>query len=338
MLNRHLAILLHRAAQVGEPFLLQGPRGAGKTALLRKELPEHAYADLSDMGAREGARSDPAAFLARFRGPAIVDEFWRAPELVAHLADHVPALPLVFVTSVRVNVPLPALELHPPTRAEREGRPPMPIEVLGRFVPAGRAPVEASPGFGGGKEFLYRDLPLLVQVEDRDRLERFVDLLTQRSGQLLHQQDLAREIGVSHRTVVRWLAALDACFLTLRLEPYHADFGRRLVMRPKLHVLGGANFETAVVTEIYRNARHTGAEVTFSYWRDSNGLEAPFILEHDGGTVPVGIAAAPSPAEESRLQRWMDLAGLPQGALIGREVPRLERRSTRVLRYGIGQL
>jgi ABC-type transport system involved in cytochrome c biogenesis ATPase subunit len=71
-LDRHLAIPLLRAAQDGEPILVQGPRGSGKTTLLRREFSGHIYVTLEDAADRSRARRDPAAFLARLRGPAVM--------------------------------------------------------------------------------------------------------------------------------------------------------------------------------------------------------------------------------------------------------------------------
>lgn len=343
-LTRHLAVPLRRAVQDGAPALVQGPRRSGKTTLLRHEFPDHLYIDLNEAADRAAARRNPEAFLVRLRRPAIIDEVQRAPELVRYLTAAPPALPIVFASCLRLSVSIETLELHPPTRAERRRRPAMPLELLGRFVPAAPKAEHAAmecPPWPRTREFLHRDVPLLISVEDVDRLEHLIALLERRSGELLHQQALARELGVAHRTVVRWLSVLDACFLTLRLEPYDAAFGRRLVRRPKLHVLGSnASFESEVVTEIYCNARHAGLNPVLRYWRDSNGLEVPLIVENDPGLnlVPVAIAPVPNPATRARLQRWMELAGVNEGAIIGREPGLSEHRPGPVLRYALAQL
>lgn len=336
-LARHMAIPLQRAAQDGSPALVQGPRGAGKSTLLRQEFPDRLYIDLDAAADRTAARRDPAAFLARLRRPAILDNLQRAPEIVRYLQDTAIDLPIVFASSIRLTLSLATLELHPPTRAERQRRPALPLPMLGRFVPSAPFPGEPAPAWPLQAPRLHQDVRQLVNLDDPDRFESFLAVVEATTGQPLQQQELARQIGVSHRTVVRWLDILDSCFLTLRLQPWDDGLGRRLVRRPKLHWLGSsASFETEVVTEIYRNACHAGLTPGMRYWRDSNGLEVPLLLDADPAAdpVPIGIAEAPNPATEARLLRWMDLAGVSQGALIGRTAPLLERRSTRVLRYG----
>ena len=177
----------------------------------------------------------------------------------------------------------------------------------------------------------------LIQVRDLDRFEMFVDKARSHSGQLLDQQALARECGLSHRTVVRWLEVLEACFLTIRLHPCSLELGRRVIRRPRLHFLEGGGFESEVVSELYRNACHAGERPDLRHWCDSNGFAIPLVIESETmTTIPVGIAAHPSPREAGKLRRWMDLAGVTQGALIGRI--KSGRHGQLILRYCIDQL
>ena len=322
MLDRTLAVPLHRAALLDEPVLVQGPRGAGKTTLLRREFPAHTYVALDDAADRARARSDPQGFLARLRGPAVIDDLHRAPELLAHLAGH---RPLILASSRRLQLPFMTFELYPPTQAEREGRAPLSLEMLGRFAPSSK-PATLSPS-PRDRRFLDRDVRDLINVHDLDRFESFLSFAESRSGAILDQRSIANECGLSHRTVTRWLGVLDACCLTLKLPASSSDFGRRLIRSPKLHFLESGCFESQAVSEIYCNARHAGLIPDLSYWRDSNGLEIPLIVQSDGAPpMPVWIAAEPNPSDVARLHRWMELAGVEQGAIIARRAGQLRRR------------
>jgi hypothetical protein len=215
--------------------------------------------------------------------------------------------------------------LHPPTNAELERRAPLTLHMLGRFVPATKRTVAAFARWPIKRSFLEHD----VRDIDMDRFELFLQTARQRSGQILDQQAIADECGVSHRTVTRWLAVLDTCFLTLRLPPAETDFNRRITRSPKLHFLESENFESRVISELYRNAKHEAEEPDLRYWRDSNGFEIPLIVR----SIPVGIAPLPI----AKIKRWMELAQVSQGALIGQSKPPV-RSSGGVLRYSIDQL
>ncbi len=340
MLQRTLTVPLHRAVRVSEPVLLQGPRLSGKTTLLRREFPGHRYFSLDDAQHRAAARQDPAGFLAHLRGPAIIDDVHRAPELVAHFSATPIGSPIIIASSLRLRLPMITFELHAPTRAERDRRPPLAIEMLGRFVPLPGIAADVTSSKASEQQFLDRDVRGLVNVHDLDRFEHFLQVARSHSGQILDQQALAAECDVAHRTIARWLAVLDMGFLTLRLPPADFDFGRRLVKSPKLHFLEGRGFESQAVSEIYCNAHHAGTPPDLRYWRDSNGFEIPLVVQSEtSATMPVGIAETPTPAEVTALRRWMELAGVRQSALITR-LPGPARPSTHrgILRYSLDQL
>lgn len=335
MTERMLAVPLRRASLLDEPVLVQGPRGAGKTTLIRREFPGHSYVALDDATERARARSDPRGFLARLRGPTVIDDLHRAPELLAHITG---PRPLILASSRRLQLPVETFELYPPTQAERAGRPPLSLEMLGRFAPsAGHASSLPPPPKASGSSWLDRDVRALINVHDLDRFESFLRFVESQTGAIPGQQLIADECGLSHRTVTRWLGVLDACFLTLRLPPSSLDFGRRLIRSPRLHLLESSNLESHAISEIYRNARHTGIIPNLSYWRDSNGFEIPLIIQTDGVPVmPVCIAAEPNPSGVARLHRWMELAGIQQGAIIAQRAGQLRRKG--ILSYSIAQL
>ena len=332
MLERNMTVPLHRAALFDEPVLVQGPRGAGKTSLLLREFPGHTYVALDAAADRARARADPQGFLARLRGPVVIDDVHRAPELLPHLAT---PRPLILASSRRLRLTFETFELYPPTQAERDGRAPLKIETLGRFAPS--TSTTTSAPWPRSRHFIERDVRDLINVRDIDQFENFLRVAESRSGAVLDQQAITDECGLSHRTVTRWLAVLDTCFVTLRLPPSQMDFGRRLVRSPKLHFLESACLESQTVSEIYRNARHAGFVPNLSYWRDSNGFEIPLIVQTDAAApMPVCIAAAPNPSDVARLHRWMDLAGVQQGAIVAQRAGQLRRRG--ILIYSIDQL
>ena len=286
---------------------------------------------------RRAARRDPAAFLRRLRIAAIIDDVHRAPELVAHIAQGAEPKPVLLGSSRRLSLPITTLRLYHPTRAEREGRAPVSLDMLGHFVPVRGAAPGSPASWPVDRRLLERDIQELVHVRDLDLFDRFYQLALERSGEVLDQQKLARMAGASRTTVVRWLAALDACFLTIRLEPCDYDLGRRLVRGPRLHFLESSSFRSAAVSEIYRNAVHTGQTPDLRYWRDSNGLEVALVVQLPNSELtPVSIVETPNAIHEARLQRWMALAGARNGAIVSSRT--VGHQGQRVLRYTLAEL
>ncbi len=316
-------------------MLLQGPRGAGKTTLLRREFPGHRYLDLNDPAVRREARRDPALFLQSLRRETILDESQRVPELWK-AAESLLDLPVIFATCVQAITSLPTFTLFPATRAERARRAALPLNVFGRFAAASSSDrAAAAPSWPWSMAFVERDLPNLVHIQDRERFELFLEAVAKQSGEVLRQQDLARAAGVSHRTAVRWLEVLEACFQIALLPPLDDAFGRRQIRAPKLHAWFATGFETEAVRELHANAKHAGSAASFFYWRDSNGFEIPLVIADEGATIPV-VFGGRSGGEE-KLQRWMQLAETPYGALVTeRPLPSVGSRG--VARYALAQL
>lgn len=65
--------------------VLTGARQVGKTALLRRLFPDHAYVSLDLPAAAEQAENSPRRFLNDYPEPLVIDEVQYAPALFRHL-------------------------------------------------------------------------------------------------------------------------------------------------------------------------------------------------------------------------------------------------------------
>ena len=86
------------------------------------------------------------------------------------------------------------------------------------------------------RTFLERDVPNLGFAYPPERLRRFWQMLAHRHGQLWNASEIARSLGVSQPTVATYVDVLTNTFIMRRLEPLHANLGKRLVKSPKLFV------------------------------------------------------------------------------------------------------
>ena len=273
MIQRTLSRKLREAAKDFPVVTVTGPRQSGKTTLVRAEFSNYAYASLELPDQRSFALEDPRGFLAQFRGPVVLDEVQRAPELFSYIQSVVDEkdAPGQFILTGSHNFLLlqsvsqslagrcAVLHLLPFSLSELGARPAMPIDKLGRDLP-GR-PKSPQPklmetlfqGFyprihdknlsahdwlgNYYQTYLERDVRSVINVGDLEAFGRFVRLCAGRTGQLLNLSGLAADCGITHTTAKRWISVLEASFLVLLLRPHHQNYGKRLIKSPKLYFL-----------------------------------------------------------------------------------------------------
>ena len=273
MIRRALARKLRQAARAFPVVTLTGPRQSGKTTLVRSEFKSHAYVSLELPDQRAFALEDPRGFLAQFRGPVVLDEAQRAPELFSYIQGLVDERdrPGQFILTGSQNFLLlesvsqslagrcAVLHLLPFSLAEMEGRSPLPLETFGaqahhdahlprkglfermfagmypRIHDKGLSPPDwLAPYY---QTYLERDVRNVLNVGDLETFGRFVRLCAGRNGQLLNLSAVASDCGITHTTARRWISVLEASFLIALLRPYHRNFGKRLMKSPKLYFL-----------------------------------------------------------------------------------------------------
>ena len=165
--------------------------------------------------------------------------------------------------------------------------------------------------------YLERDVRMLRQIGDLAQFQSFIRALAARSSQLLHLSDLSRDLGVALNTVKAWISVLEATYQIIVLRPYFANVGKRLVKTPKVYFtdvgtlcylaglrdpehsasgpMGGAIFETAVVTEVYKRIMHCGIEPRMYFWRTSAGVEVDIVVEFGDRLVPLEVKLSSTP-------------------------------------------
>lgn len=165
--------------------------------------------------------------------------------------------------------------------------------------------------------YLERDVRNLRHVGDLTTFQNFLRILAARSGQLLSLSDISRDLGISVNTVKQWLSILEATYQVIVLRPYFENAGKRLVKSPKVYFtdtgtlchlvglkdayhaaagpMGGALFETVVLTEIFKGILNRGEEPRLYFWRTSNGAEVDIVVESGGRLVPIEVKLSQTP-------------------------------------------
>lgn len=250
------AVLLERAA-TRPVVVLTGARQTGKTSLMRRLFPDHAFVTLDLPSEAEQAERDPASFLRRFPPPVILDEVQYAPGLFRYLKVAVDrdrgrpgaflltgSQPLALMRSVSDSLAGRASinELEPLSFAEaRAAHPGLTVEEF--LVRGGFPELYQNLSIEAGEfhrslvlTYLERDLRQFLRVANLRDHERFLRAAALRSGGLLNRADLARDIGISGSTAGAWLSALEASHQIVLLEPWFSNRTKTLVKQPKLYL------------------------------------------------------------------------------------------------------
>lgn len=86
------------------------------------------------------------------------------------------------------------------------------------------------------RTYLERDIPQFGARIAAETLRRFWIMLAHHQGGLLNTAMFARNLGVDVKTVSAYLDLLVDMLLVRRLQPWHANVGKRLVKSPKVYV------------------------------------------------------------------------------------------------------
>jgi predicted AAA+ superfamily ATPase len=190
--------------------------------------------------------------------------------------------------------------------------------VVDRIVRGGYPEVLRRPGadrrhawFGSYlTSILQRDVRDISNIRDLADLPRLLTLMATRAASLLDYSDLARGIGIPQTTLKRYVALLEATFLTQTLPAWFTNIGKRLIKSPKVVIsdtglltyligadaerlvrdpqLGGGILENFVVMEMMKQRGWSTLRPVLHHFRTHTGDEVDLVLEDRAGRI-VGI-------------------------------------------------
>ena len=169
------------------------------------------------------------------------------------------------------------------------------------------------------KTYIEKDIRMIYDIGSLREFQLLIQLLATRIGQLLNINDISKELGISNKTIKRWMSILEASYLIYLLPPYHNNLGKRITKHPKIYFLDcglaaylvgihtknqllkspftSQLFENFCIQEIIKYCMHTDLyENGFYFYRTNYGLEVDFIIEKSfNSIIPIEIKYSKTP-------------------------------------------
>jgi uncharacterized protein len=311
---------------------LMGIRQSGKTTLCKMLFPEKPYLNFENLDILLLAEQDPNAFLDKYKiSGAIFDEVQKSPNLFNYIQEildnetergkYILTGSSNFLLNQKISQSLAGrvgfLELLPLSNSEintyfKATNSLWKIIFKGGFPEIWLQNINPSFYFPSYiQSFIERDIRQLINIKNLILFQQFIKLVATRAGQEWNSSQISNDLGVDSKTVTAWLSYLQTAGIVYLLPPYYANFGKRVIKRPKLyltdtgilcsllgiqnteqlenHPLKGSVFENFVILEFLKEKNSSVDNSAFYYWRSISGVEIDLIIEKNGVLIPIEI-------------------------------------------------
>ena len=350
----------NRINSINETFkvlVVTGPRQVGKSTILEYLMPKGmSKITLDDITLRNFAKTDPKQFLETFPAPLFIDEVQYAPELFPYikmLVDKNDAKGQYWLSGsqafelmkgvteslagragiIKMNSFSYKEIIGKPFEAifdivNPKNKPAIDINELFRIIFYGGMPALISNPKMDRNEFynsyvstyIERDVKQVKDIGSIENFRKFMRSLAIRNGTTLNYSNIAKDIGVSDKTIKSWLSVVVNSGIVYLLEAYSSSKLKSLTSMPKIIFMdsglacylsnfdnakslqlseeAGRFYEAFVVSEIIKNYENNGIRLDISHLRHSENEEIDIIIRSNNVIHPIEIKKTSSPKKE----------------------------------------
>lgn len=152
--------------------------------------------------------------------------------------------------------------------------------------------------------YLQRDIRDLANLRELEPFVRAQKTLASLTSQLLNNSTLAKQAGITNVTAKRFIHYLEVSYQITLLRPWFRNQNKRLSKSPKVHFLDpgiqrillsrtgeltGGEFESAIISEFYKQIKNNRLEVECYHLRTLDGKEVDLLLELESGYIAVEV-------------------------------------------------
>ncbi len=146
--------------------------------------------------------------------------------------------------------------------------------------------------------FVFKDIFELELLENRQAAKQLLRLLAYQIGSLVKYEELAQRLGMSSKTVRRYIDIFEDTFIIFRVYPFFRNKRREIGKAPKVYFWDvglrnalinnfdpleirsdvGALFENFVIAEVKKLISYLDLDYELNYWRLKGGTEVDMVL------------------------------------------------------------
>jgi uncharacterized protein len=167
---------------------------------------------------------------------------------------------------------------------------------------------------------------------------RFVELAAREAGRIANYSRISQDVGVSSVTVQSYYDILCDCLIAERVEPVTRSASRKKLTKSSRFLLfdtgvaraaaregrrlplsrRGELFEQFIGIEAVRFCRLHAPDARLRFWRDPDGPEVDWVIEHPGGLLPIEVKLGDRPTERDtrHLHVFLEEYGGRQGLVV----------------------
>lgn len=239
-------------------FFLFGPRGSGKSTLIRKAFAQKnpIIFDLLDVELADELSLNPRRFVERIGENAstvIVDEIQKLPRLLDYVHSLIEERKIQFIltgSSAR-RLKQKGINLLAGRALVREFYPFSSLELKERFdlnkaLERGGLPESyLAPSDEDAQDYLrayaltYLEKEIQAEqwVRNLDPFRKFLIVAAQMNGKIINRSSIAKDIGVDDMTIQSYYEILEETYIGFHLPAFHKSFRKQVRLAPKFYLI-----------------------------------------------------------------------------------------------------
>ncbi|MBM3610933.1 MAG: ATP-binding protein [Alphaproteobacteria bacterium] len=300
-----------------QSFFLFGPRGTGKSTLIRSLYKEAIWVDLLKPEILRGYLARPEKLEELINGNphkknVVIDEIQKAPQLLSvihHLIEQKKGLKFILTGSNARKIKRMHADLLGGRALKKELYPFMASELGDQFslevalstgmlplLVASKNPQETLAAYSA--LYVHEEVQTEGFIRSIEDFSRFLEAVSFSHGSILNTSNIARECDVKRKTVEGFLDVLEDLLLSFKVPVFTKRAVRSTSTHPKFYLfdvglykglrprglldrpeeIEGMALEGLVAQHLRAWINYGSARHTLSFWRTRSGTEVDFIV------------------------------------------------------------